>query len=146
MVDEFLNEEQEKTFENLKKPIISLVGTYYPMSCDVMDVFASIMAIYESNPTSETMEKVKNILNATESSAVKKARLLALAAKVLPSIRNASKKKYLEGLLAVPAGMPKSGDFLSALGVVSDKEKECLIETQAAVRILDNFQNCGMRR
>ncbi|MBE6450158.1 MAG: hypothetical protein E7013_05700 [Alphaproteobacteria bacterium] len=141
MASTFLSKEQEETFENLKKPTFSLVESYYSMPSDLKKIFVGILAVYEANPTTESIKKIKSLLYSNDGIAVKKARLLAFTAKIPLKIRAFAEKKYLGNQHPVPAGMPTSGEILSVFGVISDKEKEHLMNAQAAVRILDNFQN-----
>lgn len=139
-----LTTQQQETFENLQKPTMSLIGSFYDMPADLKGTFASMMAAYEANPTSENAKKISDIVNGQEAPSVKKARILAYAAKVPSNLRASAKRKYLDERQPVPAGMPTSGMFLVGLGVISREEKEALMDAQAACRLLNMTLNPQM--
>lgn len=139
-----LTTQQQETFENLQKPTMYLIGSFYDMPADLKGTFASMMAAYEANPTSENAKKISDIVNGQEAPSVKKARILAYAAKVPSNLRASAKRKYLDERQPVPAGMPTSGMFLVGLGVISREEKEALMDAQAACRLLNMTLNPQM--
>lgn len=55
-----LNEEQKKTFQNLQKPTMSLIASFYESPEEIKNVFADMMAIYEANPTEETAKALSD--------------------------------------------------------------------------------------
>ena len=139
-----LTAEQQTTFENLQKPTMSLIGSFYEMPTKLMGVFASMMAIYEADPTPQTAKKISDIVMGKESAGVKQARILGYAAKVPADIRAIAKKKYIDEKQSVPAGMPTSGMFLVGFEVISSEEKEALMDAQAACRLLNKTLNPQM--
>ena len=46
-----LTKEQMQTFENLQKPTMERISSFYKMPKDVKSFFANMMAVYETNPT-----------------------------------------------------------------------------------------------
>jgi hypothetical protein len=108
------------------------------MSSEVKGVFASMMAIYEANPTQETAKMLSEKVMGPEAPSVKMARIRGYAAKVPAKIRAEAKKKYLDEQQPVPAGVPTSGMLMVGLGVVSKEEKDALMDAQAAARLLND--------
>lgn len=139
-----LTSQQQETFENLQKPTMDLIGSFYEMPKGLKAVFASMIAAYEAEPTPENAKKLSGIVMGKEAPAVKKARILAYAAKVPSEFKQAAKKKYIDEKQPVPAGMPTSGMFLVGFGVISHEEKEALMDAQAASRLLNNVLNPQM--
>lgn len=135
-----LTQEQKKTFENLKKPTMSLIGAFYEMPSDVKEFFADMMAVYEANPNEETAKMLSDKVMGRESVEAKKAWMKAQVASVSLGIRTAAKKKYLDEMQAVPKGVPVSGMVMTGLNIISRADKDALMDAQAAARIIETLE------
>ena len=156
-----LTEEQQKTFNDLRKPTMSLIASFYETPAEIKAVFANMMAVYEArlaeenakfvpekDATPESIEEQKKQIQASvakeisdkimgkDSMADKKKWLHEAVATIPAEIRVAAKKKYIDERQAVPKGMPTSGMMLVEFNVVSKEEKDILMEAQAAARII----------
>lgn len=150
---EELTKEQQQTFTDLQKPIMSLVDSFYETPAELQEVFADMVSIYEANPTKEVADALSDKVMGKDSAEDKKKWLKDEAAKVPSDIREATRDKYIVGQSAVPKGVPTSGHLLVGLGIVSRGEKDTLLEAQAAARLIshvkvldayepkDNYQN-----
>lgn len=134
-----LNEEQKKTFQNLQKPTMSLIASFYESPEEIKNVFADMMAIYEANPTEETAKALSDKVMGRENIKDKKDWIQHAVASISPSIRIEAKKKYIDEQRAVPKGVPTSGMLLGGFDVVSRVEKDTLMEAQAAARLISHI-------
>ena len=133
-----MTEEQEKTFQDLQKPTMSLIGSFYKMTPEVQGVFLDMMAVYEANPTEETAKALSDKIMGRESVEDKKEWLKEALKSVPSSARTDAKRKYIDEQQAVPKGVPTSGMLLVGLHVVSRSEKDSLMEAQAAARLISH--------
>ena len=133
-----LSVENKITFENLQKPTMSLIASFYEMSDEVKEIFADMLAIYDAHPTEETSQKISDKIMGRESATDKKTWIKEQAAGIFPPVRWAAKKKYLDQKQPVPKGLPTSGMLLVGLDVVSRAQKDLLMEAQAAARLISH--------
>ena len=133
--------QEEKTFETLQKPTMSLIAEFYDVPKDVSDFFADMMAVYEANPAEENAKAIWDKVSSRDKAADKKAWLAEKVSTVAPAVRAAARKKYLEEKAPVPKGVPMSGQLLTFLDVVPRAEKDILMDAQAAARILKALDN-----
>ena len=133
-----LSVENKITFENLQKPTMSLIASFYEMSDEVKEIFADMLAIYDAHPTEETSQKISDKIMGRESATDKKTWIKEQAAGIFPPVRLAAKKKYLDQKQPVPKGLPTSGMLLVGLDVVSRAQKDLLMEAQAAARLISH--------
>lgn len=133
-----LSVENKVTFENLQKPTMSLIASFYEMSDEVKEIFADMLAIYDAHPTEETSQKISDKIMGRESATDKKTWIKEQAAGIFPPVRLAAKKKYLDQKQPVPKGLPTSGMLLVGLDVVSRAQKDLLMEAQAAARLISH--------
>ena len=137
-VKSLMTEEQEKTFQDLQKPTMSLIGAFYQMTPDVRGVFLDMMAVYEAAPNEETAKVLSDKIMGRESVEDKKKWLKEAVASIPSSARVAAKRKYIDEQQAVPKGVPTSGMVLAGLEIVSRSEKDALMEAQAAARLISH--------
>ncbi len=133
-----LTQEQQKTFEDLQKPTMALIGSFYEMPAQVKGIFEDVMAIYEANPTEENAKALSDKIMGRDSAEDKKKWIKETVAAVSPMTRSAAKKKYIDAQQAVPKGVPTSGMLLCGLDFVSKAEKDALMEAQAAARLISH--------
>jgi hypothetical protein len=88
--------EIEKTFQELQKPTMTLIGTFYEMSSDVQSLFADMMAIYEDKPTDENALFLTNKIMGREPAESKKKWIKEQAERLSLVVRASAKKKYIE--------------------------------------------------
>ena len=137
-VKSLMTEEQKKTFQDLQKPTMSLIGAFYQMTPDVRGVFLDMMAVYEANPTEETAKALSDKIMGRENVEDKKEWLKEALKSVPSSARTDAKRKYIDEQQPVPKGVPTSGMLLVGLDVVSRSEKDSLMEAQAAARLISH--------
>jgi hypothetical protein len=130
--------EIEKTFQELQKPTMTLIGAFYEMSSDVQSLFADMMAIYEDKPTDENALFLTNKIMGREPAESKKKWIKEQAERLSLVVRASAKKKYIENQNPVPKGAPTSGMLLVGLDIVSKAEKDMLMEAQAAARLISH--------
>ena len=129
---------QKKTFEDLQKPTMSLIASFYEMTDEIEKVFVDMISIYEANPTEETAQKISDKIMGLESTKDKKEWINRHVTDINPFLRSITKKKYLNLQQSVPRGIPTSGMLLVGLGVVSKAQKDLLMEAQAAARLISH--------
>lgn len=137
-VKSLMTDEQEKTFQDLQKPTMSLIGAFYQMTPDVRGVFLDMMAVYEAAPNEETAKVLSDKIMGRESPEDKKKWLKEAVVSIPSSARVAAKRKYIDEQQAVPKGVPTSGMVLAGLEIVSRAEKDALMEAQAAARLISH--------
>ena len=133
-----LNAEQKKTFDDLRKPTMELIASFYQMTPEIQGVFCDMMAIYEANPTEENAKDLSDKIMGRESAEDKKKWIKGTVSSISPTARIAAKKKYIDEQQAVPKGVPTSGMLLVGLDVVSRAEKDALMDAQAAARLISH--------
>ena len=133
-----LSAETKKTFEDLQKPTMALIASFYEMPTEVKGIFSDVMAIYEANPTEENAKILSDTIMGRTSVEDKKAWIKENVATVSPTVRAAAKKKYIDEQQSVHNGVPTSGMMLVGLDIVSRAEKNALMEAQAAVRLISH--------
>ena len=133
-----LSTETKKTFEDLQKPTMALIASFYKMPAEVKGIFSDVMAIYEANPTEETAKILSDTIMGRTSVEDKKAWIKENVAMVSPAVRAAAKKKYIDEQQSVPKGVPTSGMMLVGLDIVSRAEKDALMEAQAVARLISH--------
>lgn len=133
-----LTQEQQKTFEDLQKPTMALIGSFYEIPAQAKGIFEDVMAIYEANPTEENAKALSDRIKEHDSAEDKKKWIKETVAAVSPMTRSAAKKKYIDAQQAVPKGVPTSGMLLCGLDFVSKAEKDALMEAQAAARLISH--------
>ena len=137
-LNRIMTEEQKKTFQNLQKPTMSLIASFYQMTPEIQGVFSAMMAIYESHPTEETAKVLSDKIMGKEGIEDKKKWLEHEVSSLSPIYRVSAKKKYIDEQQSVPKGVPTSGMLLVGLGIVSKAEKDALMEAQAATRLISH--------
>ena len=129
------------TLQNLQQPTFSLISSFYPMPPDVQDMFVTMLALYEQNPTPDNANFLFDKVMGKESPEAKKQFFCDQAHQVSLMKRRYVEKKYIQDKTAVPKGLPASGNFLVGFGVVSRADKDLLMDAQAAARILGHIEN-----
>ena len=131
----------ENVFETLQKPTMSLIAGFYDIPKDVSDFFADMMAVYEADPTEETARMIWDKISSHDKATDKKAWLSQKVSSVSAKVRAVARKKYLDEQAPVPKGVPMSGQLLTFLDVVPRKEKDILMDAQAAARLIKALEN-----
>ncbi len=134
-----LPQNEQQTFDNLQKPTISLISSFYPMSEGIRKIFSDMMTIYETKSTEKTAKMLSDKIMEKENVETKKQWIKDEVEKIPPINRVNAKKKYIDEQQAVPKGVPTSNMFLVGLDVVSKAEKDALMEAQAAARIISHI-------
>lgn len=130
--------ETEKTFQDLQKPTMALIASFYEMPSDVQSLFSDMMTVYENNPTEDNARLLTNKIMGNESIESKKNWIKEQSEKLSLIVRAEVKKKYIENQNPVPKGVPTSGMLLVGLDIVSKSEKDMLMEAQAAARLISH--------
>ena len=136
-----MNEDRMKTLNDLQKPTMSLISSFYQMPADIKELFVDMLSIYEANPTEETAKLLSDKIMSRDTSEVKKEWIKTQSLTVSPEKRQAAEEKYLKHRHSVPKGVPSSGMFMAGLDLLNREDKNALMDAQAAARILGAIQN-----
>ena len=136
-----MNEQEQQTLNDLQLPTISLVEKFCNTSPEVKAYFAGMLAVYENNPSPDTLNRINEGVKSRTSRDEKKQWLLEELKSIPSSVISEVQNKYIDTKAPAPAGLPRSGELMTFLDYVPREVKDSLMEAQAAARILHHIDN-----
>ena len=136
-----MHEDEQRTFNDLQLPTMSLIEKFCQTPPEVKAYFVGILAVYENNPTQDTINKINEVVKA-QTSRDDKTQWLKSELKTIPSsVIDLVQRNYIEPNAPALIGLPCSGELMTFLDYVPKNVKDRLMEAQAAARILYHIDN-----
>jgi len=136
-----MTDNEQTTLNDLQLPTISLIEKFCQTPQEVKTYFAGLLAVYESNPTQDTINKINEVVKARTSRDDKKQWLKEELKTIPSSIIDTVQHKYIKQKSPAPIGLPRSGELMTYLDYIPKNIKDSMLEAQAAARILHHLDN-----